>query len=70
MKNHYFLECTFLEEIDLSNEAIKEFFEYPEDFEITEEDRKNYFEDYLFPEMLKEHKIKEIIDFKYYISNP
>ena len=66
-KNHYFAEITFVKEIDLSNETIKEYYEFPEDYEVTEEDREMYFEECVnFDRSAND----DVIDWKYYISNP
>ena len=69
MKDHYFMEVTLLKEIDLSDEIIKEYFEFPDDYEVTEEDRLLYFDDRGFKEGITS-KNADIIDWKYYISNP
>jgi hypothetical protein len=67
MKNHYFAEITFIKEIDLSDETIKEYFEFPDDYEVTEEDRKMYFEECIG---FDKNANNDVIDWKYYISNP
>lgn len=66
-KKYYCLEITYTENIDLSNETIKEFFEFPKDYEVTEDDRNEYFEEYFIPSFLKEHnlEITDIFDYKY-----
>lgn len=69
MINHYFMEVTLLKEIDLSDETIKKYFEFPDDYEVTEADRLLYFNDRDFKEEITS-KNADIIDLKYYISNP
>lgn len=70
MKDHYFMEVTLLKEIDLSDETIKKYFEFPDDYEVTEADRKMYFEECInFKEEITS-KNADVIDWKYYISNP
>lgn len=69
MKNHYFMEVTLLKEIDLSDEKIKEYFEFPDDYEVTETDRLLYFNDRGFKEGNTLNNA-DIVDWKYYISNP
>lgn len=71
MKDHYFMEVTLLKEIDLSDETIKKYFEFPDDYEVTEEDRLLYFDDYMNLNLRKEIDSDiNIINCKYYISNP
>lgn len=69
MKKHYFMEVTLLKEIDLSDKIIKKYFEFPDDYEVTEEDRLLYFDDMGFKEKITSENA-DIIDCKYYISNP
>lgn len=71
MKDHYFMEVTLLKEIDLSDETIKEYFEFPDDYEVTETDRLLYFDNYINLNLRKEIASNmDIINCKYYISNP
>ena len=60
MKKQYALQITYVDEIDLSDEIIKEFFDFPNDYEITEEDRKMYFYEYYVPEFLENHKLQNM----------
>ena len=48
------MEVTLLKEIDLSDEIIKEYFEFPDDYEVTEADRLLYFDDYINLNLKKE----------------
>ena len=50
---------TYVEEIDLSNKAIKDYFELSDDYEITEEDRELYFGD-IMSDFIKNHKLESI----------
>jgi hypothetical protein len=65
------MEVTLLKEIDLSDETIKEYFEFPDDYEVTEEDRLLYFDDYISLNLREEIVSNmDIINCEYYISNP
>ena len=69
MRDHYFMEVTLLKEIDLSDEIIKEYFEFPDDYEVTEEDRLLYFDEEGFKKGMNS-KYADVINLKYYVSNP
>jgi hypothetical protein len=54
---HYFIEAKYIEEIDLSNADVREYFDYPEEVEVTEDMRREFFRDCIVPEFFIKYNL-------------